>query len=573
MTDNIERLAEKQNSPKEEQPTQKEILIEIAKSCELFHHDMIPYTRITRDGHKEVWPVVSRTFRLYLEQQYHQITGGSPSSNARTEAISTIEALARFGNEEHPVFRRVARVGTNIVIDIGDPAWSVIEVSDTGWQILSDSPVRFHRGKDAQSLPIPEKGGALDDLWHFINIKPDDRLPFLAWLVFSLMPDGPFVILVLRAFHGSGKSTTSRYTIALIDPRKGGLRSFPRDERDLAIASTNGWLMAFDNLSHIPHFISDALCRLTHGAGFATRTLYENTEETIIDAKRPVLMNSIGDIIDRPDLADRVLLLELPPLDGPRRTEAQIEADFQKKGPKIMGAILDLMVQVLRELPDVGYDGLPRMADFARVGIAVERVLQYPAGSFLAAYMRHREDLAANVLDHPVVAALFKILEDSSPSGWTGTFKELKVDLEKIASDADKYSPNWPKTAKKLGNDLRSMTPTLKTQGLSISFDGHSEKGSKVTLQKVGKEQSGRSDSQPTSTGAVRRADRWADHSEMERSEQSGHEHPDHSKKEQSGQQSAKKFNDDNNSDRPDRPDHLKPSFLFDPEEQDAEVF
>ena len=549
MTENIDALSREQGRLREEQPTQKEILITIAKeSCELFHHDMTPYARITQDGHKEVWPIASRTFRLFLDQQYHQITGGSPSSNARTEALSTIEALARFRGEEHPVYRRVARLGNKIVIDMGDSAWNVIEVSDAGWQILSESPVRFHRGKDAQSLPIPEKGGTLDDLWHFINIKSDDRLPFLAWLIFSLMPAGPFVILVLRAFHGSGKSTTSRYTIALIDPRRGGLRSFPKDERDLAIASTNGWFMAFDNLSHIPAFISDALCRLTHGAGFATRTLYENTEETIIDAKRPILLNSIGDIIDRPDLADRVLLLELPPLDGPRRTEAQIEADFQKKGPKIMGAILDLMAQFLRELPDVGYDGLPRMADFARVGIAVERVLGYPDGAFVAEYMKHREDLAANILDHPIVAALFKLLEGAFPSGWSGTFKELKSELENTP-DADKYSPNWPKTSKKLGNDLRNMAPILKNQGLDLVFGGHTKKGSYLSIRKIRETQSPRSPQSPARTVAAPEGDHCGDRP-----------------KEQSPGQSPQKARTIATGDHGDDGDHSSPPFLFDSE-------
>lgn len=369
--------------PKEEQRSQKKILIDIARECELFHHDMTAYARIARGGHQEVWPVASRTFRLYLEQQYHQKTGGSPSSNARTEALSTVEALARFSGEEHPVYRRVAQRENKILLDVGDPDWNVIEVSSTGWKILSESLVRFHRGRDTQSLPIPATGGKLEDIFDFVNIASEDRILFLAWLTFSLMPDGPFVILCIRASHGSGKSTTAFYILALTDPRRGGLRAFPKDERDLSIAATNGWLLGFDNLSHIPADLSDAFCRLTHGAGFATRTLYENTEETIIDAKRPILLNSISDIIDRPDLADRILLLELPQFDGPRRTEAQIRSAFQKKGPRIMGAILDLMAGVLRELPDVGHDDLPRMADFARVGIAVERALGYEAGAFM----------------------------------------------------------------------------------------------------------------------------------------------------------------------------------------------
>jgi putative DNA primase/helicase len=51
------------------------------------------------------------------------------------------------------------------------------------------------------------------------------------------------------------------------------LRALPRSERDLAIATGNAWVLAFDNLSGIRDWLSDALCRLATGGGFATRQL------------------------------------------------------------------------------------------------------------------------------------------------------------------------------------------------------------------------------------------------------------------------------------------------------------
>jgi hypothetical protein len=46
------------------------------------------------------------------------------------------------------------------------------------------------------------------------------------------------------------------------------------------------WLIAYDNLSSIPHWLSDPLCRLATGGGLSTRELY--TDEVIFDAMRPV---------------------------------------------------------------------------------------------------------------------------------------------------------------------------------------------------------------------------------------------------------------------------------------------
>ena len=49
------------------------------------------------------------------------------------------------------------------------------------------------------------------------------------------------------------------------------MRALPRDDRDLFIAASNGHVLAFDNVSGLPAWISDTLCRLATGGGFAVR--------------------------------------------------------------------------------------------------------------------------------------------------------------------------------------------------------------------------------------------------------------------------------------------------------------
>ncbi len=60
----------------------------------------------------------------------------------------------------------------------------------------------------------------------------------------------------------------------LLDPSVSLIRTPPRDERDLLIAATNSWVVAYDNLSRLLLWQSDALCRLATGGGFSTRELY-----------------------------------------------------------------------------------------------------------------------------------------------------------------------------------------------------------------------------------------------------------------------------------------------------------
>jgi hypothetical protein len=59
-------------------------------------------------------------------------------------------------------------------------------------------------------------------------------------------------------------------------------------------------LLAFDNLSGLPAWLSDALCRLASGGSFAVRQLYTNDDEVLFQAARPILLNGIEDVISAP---------------------------------------------------------------------------------------------------------------------------------------------------------------------------------------------------------------------------------------------------------------------------------
>jgi hypothetical protein len=65
------------------------------------------------------------------------------------------------------------------------------------------------------------------------------------------------------------------------------IRALPREQRELMIAANNGHLLAFDNLSGLPAWLSDALCRLASGGSFAVRQLYTDDDEVLFKAARP----------------------------------------------------------------------------------------------------------------------------------------------------------------------------------------------------------------------------------------------------------------------------------------------
>jgi hypothetical protein len=136
---------------------------------------------------------------------------------------------------------------------------------------------------------------------------------------------GPFLVLVLNGEQGSAKSTLVKILRALIDPNLAPLRTAPKEERDLMVSAKNAWIISFDNLSYLPPWLSDAICRLATGGGLGTRELYTDNEEIIFEARRPVIFNGIEELATQADLLDRSVILSLAEIPDEKRRDEEVE--------------------------------------------------------------------------------------------------------------------------------------------------------------------------------------------------------------------------------------------------------
>src|SRR5262249_40554732 len=153
-----------------------------------------------------------------------------------------------------------------IYLDLADSKWRAVEIDAAGWRLVSHPAAWFRRPRGMLALPSPQAGGRLEELRQFVNVaSEEDWCLLVAWLIQALRPSGPYPILCHHGEQGSAKSTSARVVRSLVDPNSAPLRSTPRDERDLIIAASNGWVVAYDNLSHMSDWLSDALCRLATG--------------------------------------------------------------------------------------------------------------------------------------------------------------------------------------------------------------------------------------------------------------------------------------------------------------------
>jgi hypothetical protein len=260
----------------------------------------------------------------------------------------------------------------------------------------------------------------------------------------------------------------------VVDPNTAPLRALPREDRDLFIAANNGHVLAFDNVSGLPHWISDTLCRLATGGGFAVRQLYTDQDEILFEAARPVILNGIEDSVTRPDLADRSLFLTLSPIpEKDRRSEADLRAAFEAERPRILGVLLDAVVMGLNRLSRTRLEKLPRMADFALWAAACETAF-WPVGTFEAAYRGNRDEAVDNVIDSDPIASAVRTMMAARPN-WTGTASDLLVVLFRIAGEGLARSRSWPKTPRALAGKLRRALTFLRKIGIEITFsrEGH----------------------------------------------------------------------------------------------------
>ncbi len=465
-------------------------LIEIGKTAELWHTSK-GETFASFVNHREQFEtceIRSENFDLWLNYTFWQAERKSPNEAAFKQTKSILTGLALFEGETKEIFTRLANHEGKYFLDLCDKEGQVIEISSEGWKVLSakDIPVRFRRASGMLPLPVPVPGGDVRELRQFVNLQSeDDFLLLLAWLVSSLRGDAPkYSVLSITGEQGSAKSTLSLILRMLIDPNEAPLRSTARSEWDLCISALNSWVICFNNLSDLPNWLSDALCCLVEGSGFAVRTHHEMTKETIFQSKRPIILNGIADVTTKSDLLDRSVCLHLPTiLDGARKNEIDFFNEFDEARPRILGALLNGVCSAIRNLPNVKLERRPRMADFAAFGVASEKALGFADGAFMEAYEGNRVAGNAVAIENSPLAGTILNLMDNRQF-WEGRTSEALTLLKSFADEETRFLRSFPKQANQLTSQLKRISANLRLIGIDVKT-GRDRQGGFVVFQKL----------------------------------------------------------------------------------------
>lgn len=405
--------------------------------------------------------------------------GNAPNGSALSDAVAVIEGLAQQ-RDPTELSLRTARHGGSLLLDLGDVTGRVVEITPDGWDVIDRSPILFRRTAATLPLPEPVGGSSLDDtMFALLNVSKADRPLMKAVLVHYLWPDIGHVITRLTGRDGTAKTWATRIMRSLIDPSAAPTRAMPKDETDWIIAVNAALIAAIDNVSAIPDWLSDAMCRAATGEGLMRRKLYTDQDVSILSARRVVILNGIDATIRNADFARRTADFELQQITK-IKSDSEVEAEWAKLHPRALGALLDTAVVTLQRLGGTTLAGAEQsltMGDFARIAKSVDEPV-------LKIYMSRLGTAAADVVEaNPFARALIKFMEDQPDGRWTGLAGELVTDAIRRP---DPMPKGWPQDPTRFAVWVKRYGRVLETAaGIRITKCDRIAQGQPYTLERI----------------------------------------------------------------------------------------
>jgi putative DNA primase/helicase len=301
----------------------------------------------------------------------------------------------------------------------------------------------------------------------FGNLTQEHFALVVAWLMSCLRDTGVYPVLMIHGESGSGKTILTKLLMDLIDPRDEKALSTPKDDRALIVFAKQTFLLGFENISVIPAWFSDALCRTASGDSFVAVKLYTDDELAIHKAKRPVLMNGIPRLAEREDLASRTFTVHLPPMTADRLTEPDLLARWQSARPRIFAGLLDGVCDALRKVDGVTLPEEPRLIGALKWATAAEANFGFDDGSIFKAYQESNKETVQAAFEADVVAIVVtSFVRSLTIRAWEGASTALFAVVNEHATEAQRKMKSWPVSPAGLTNRLERIAPLLRSQGV-----------------------------------------------------------------------------------------------------------
>ncbi len=281
--------------PRESQADRLVSLV-LASGVELFHDQFgDTFALVPVGGHREIWPCRGKGLKRWLAGRLWQAEQKAANSEALSAALNVIEAQARFDGAERELHNRVAAYQGALWYDLGDRDWRAVRITPAGWEVVADPPILFRRYSHQRPQPEPVRGGDLQELRGFVNLRDDGQfLLCQVYLVCCFVPDIPHPIPDVHGGQGTAKTSLLRVLRRLGDPSAVEVLSLPHDRAEFVQQLAHHWMPYYDNITDLSAWASDALCRASTGEGFSKRELYSDDDDVIYQFRRCPGLNGIN---------------------------------------------------------------------------------------------------------------------------------------------------------------------------------------------------------------------------------------------------------------------------------------
>jgi hypothetical protein len=406
--------------------------------------------------------------RQRLSAEYYDKFGIAAAQASLAAAMNVLEGKA-YNEKPTQLHVRVAGDRKSIYIDMADKQNRVIRIGGGRWDIVTECPYTFRRTQNTGAMEEPKRGGNLGRLFNYLHVAKADQKLVIGLLVDALInPNTAKPITHFCGEHGTAKSGSTTCFASLIDPTVLPHHGPPKDLVTWATTASASWVVALDNISSVPDWLSDAMCRTATGSGLSKRSLYTDDDLSILVFRRAIVMNGIALDKVRGDFADRLVSFELQVIpDEQRLSEEDIAERWPKDGPRILGALLDIAAEVQQALPNLEPQPLPRMADFARVLACIDKLKG--VNSLTLYRSRVTRALSDTIGDNPFLAFMVDKRYETPKSGATSS--EIRKALESRYPINPRPS-DWPRSPKSVTALLKRNAPGLRAAGWSVEDDG-----------------------------------------------------------------------------------------------------
>lgn len=424
-------------------------------------------------------------FGKELIKKYYSLRGRTLNRSILTYTLRALESLVQNDVPES-LGLRVATMGDSIVLDLGNKCGQVVVVTPRGWTVEAVSPVLFRRTKLTVALPEPIKAEPSDllKLRDLLNVDDNTWPLVVAWMVAALISGIPHAVLLLSGEQATGKTSAVHMIIDLIDPSTVSLQSEPCNIEQWVMAASSSWVVALDNVSRIPAWLSNSICKAVTGDGWVRRKPYTDSDLSVLSFRGCIILTSIDCGSLRGDLGDRLMLVDLKPIPPDRRrTEAELNEAYRAIQPKLLGALLSATAKTLEALPGIKLQTMPRMADFAKILAALDAACpELTGGRAFELFNRQRLRIASEVIECDSFATAVRLFIEKHGKLWQGTAGEL---LAALTNRQTVIPKNWPDNPRKLSGHLRRIRPALREVGIRYDPPRKSDKARIHQIEKI----------------------------------------------------------------------------------------